>query len=202
MDIESPPMRILIIFVLLLISVQSNGQIDNARLGEPLSGLIIESALYLPLPEGEIESARILDGSKNQLFRKLSSFEEVLDPDVHEYWIKLELKNITSESTAWVFDFENWTKVIAYVTESGTYAQLKSGHLLPFKERDFAKANKSLIVLKIGARKRRLFISIWGPLLIICRFQPILDSRYSLKINLKEMKLTIGSHWGFSPGPI
>lgn len=72
------------------------------------------------------------------------------------YWIQYELTNESNFDAAWIFDFYTWAYVdFFYQSEyQGEIVHLKSGALLPFREKDLPFFNKSLVELPIKSKDK------------------------------------------------
>jgi two-component system, NtrC family, sensor kinase len=70
---------------------------------------------------------------------------------VDVYWLRFSVKNETDFDQEWVFDFENWSYVDFYYQGNGQFLLKKTGHLYPYRKRDYPVANKNYIKLPIKA---------------------------------------------------
>jgi class 3 adenylate cyclase len=69
--------------------------------------------------------------------------------NVPVYWLKLVVKNETGLDNEWLFDFENWSFVDFYTATNGSFEVKSTGHLRPFKKRDYPVSNKNYIRLVV-----------------------------------------------------
>jgi len=145
-------------FVLILLSawLQISGQSNLAEIGVSESGLVIQSASHMSLSDDASETAEVINGNSDDQFSALTAFSELLDPDIRQHWIRLDMKNTMGEARSWILDFESWTMVDAYVPHEGELVHLRSGHLLPYNDRDFVSANKSLIALDFQENEAKI----------------------------------------------
>lgn len=68
------------------------------------------------------------------------------------YWVKFSLRNGLETDQEWLLDFDKWTYVNVYSSANGEdFAEAVTGHLVPFRERDYPKANKNLIRSRVGS---------------------------------------------------
>ena len=71
------------------------------------------------------------------------------------YWIKFTLENRLNDVDEWLLDFDKWIYVNVFAgIEGQDFAESVAGHLIPFKERDYPKANKNLIRSQIEPGER------------------------------------------------
>lgn len=69
---------------------------------------------------------------------------------VSTYWIRFELKNNAALDNEWLLDFENWSFVDFYiVSDRQIQEKWKTGHLLPYNQRQYPEGNKNHILLSI-----------------------------------------------------
>lgn len=75
-----------------------------------------------------------LIGEKHQsIFQPVN--EKAWKTDVGVYWLSFLVKNETNFDQEWIFDFENWSFVDFYYSQSGFFNHKKTGHSLLQKKR-------------------------------------------------------------------
>ena len=125
-------------------SAQLKGQILEA----PHELVQIESGhQFLPDPETAYQSPEELPLGKFQ-FVNDSSFNS----GTTCYWLQFTVYNPNVEDHNVILDFQNWSLVDFHYRTNGEYLLKKTGHLLPYKDRDYAEANKSYIHLQLAGK--------------------------------------------------
>jgi serine phosphatase RsbU (regulator of sigma subunit) len=69
------------------------------------------------------------------------------------YWIKFDLVNTSERNLEWLLDFDKWLYVKLYIIDSNSTLYKSTGHLIPFKERDYKVANRNLISVSLNAKQ-------------------------------------------------
>lgn len=67
------------------------------------------------------------------------------------YWLHFRLKNTTGERQHIILNFHKWSYVDFYYRTEGDFQLKKTGHLLPYRERDYPTANKAFISADLEA---------------------------------------------------
>lgn len=74
------------------------------------------------------------------------NLDYALQQDVWEHWLLVDCRNSSTSEQEFVFDFENWVRVtLNDLSPSAQKKVYKTGHFIPYIERDFPSANKSLV---------------------------------------------------------
>lgn len=72
--------------------------------------------------------------------------------DIH--WVHFKIQNDFNFDNDWVFDFQNWSYVDFYFSRgSNDYELKKTGHLLPYRERDYAEGARSVLTIHLKANQ-------------------------------------------------
>jgi signal transduction histidine kinase len=84
-----------------------------------------------------------LGGQVTGTFKPISdhSWQE----EVKVYWLRFSVINTTGFDGEWVFDFDKWAFVDFYYQDDTQWTLKKTGHLYPFRKRDYALANNNYI---------------------------------------------------------
>lgn len=107
---------------------------EDNRLSIELKASLADTAETLSLKEAE----KLIAGSSDP-FRA--------DCDV--YWVTFKMVNSNSEDKRWFLSFEKWARVSLY--KNGSDKALRTGHLVPYEERDVSYTNHNLIEIPIKA---------------------------------------------------
>lgn len=86
-----------------------------------------------------------LSEAKSQLANSTDSFTNENDA----YWVSFDIVNASQRDATWYLDFDKWTEVSLYEGESSEAKQ--TGHLVPFKKKNFPFANYNLIEVNADA---------------------------------------------------
>jgi len=66
------------------------------------------------------------------------------------YWVKFSVTNGLSEEHEWLIDFDRWIYVNVFSSVDGDdFEEAVTGHLVPYNDRDYPKANKNLIRTRV-----------------------------------------------------
>ncbi len=65
------------------------------------------------------------------------------------YWVNFTLINRSGFDKEWILDFKNWAYVDVYIKDGTKFVLKKTGHLLPFFDRDYKVANKAYVSIPI-----------------------------------------------------
>ena len=142
-------------FFAILVTISISNPISN---GLPVSldqekGIItFKNFECLPDTTGSITQEEIAAGKYDHQF-KIQGEEIVYEPGQKAWWVRFKVKNSSSFDEEWVFNFQDWSFVDFYFRKDDqAYEKRRTGHLLPFRERDYQVANFSYIsiVLKAG----------------------------------------------------
>jgi len=75
-----------------------------------------------------------------------------LDKGIFCYWVKFKVQNNTKSDGQWLIDFNNWGNATVYFTADDRLLYSKvTGFLMPYRQRDFPVANRSLVRLYLKA---------------------------------------------------
>ncbi|MFT5886326.1 MAG: two-component system NtrC family sensor kinase [Arcticibacterium sp.] len=108
---------------------------------------------YLPDSLHSFQAEDIILGKHDEQFIEASS-QISITAGVDEFWLKLSVKNDTDFDKEIVLDFENWAFVDFYYRDAnGLLIEKKTGHNLPFFERDYPVANKNYIQLALQSNE-------------------------------------------------
>ena len=100
--------------------------------------------------DGQLKYPEVVDVLKTGSFDKPGPGESGIRESVHVYWIAFSLKNSLSQPVERFVEFHGWTKVNLYDTASSDNENgLVTGHLIPFKQRNFSSADRCLVKLNI-----------------------------------------------------
>jgi class 3 adenylate cyclase len=105
----------------------------------------IQDGFYF-LPDGESKFSGPNEIDKSS-FQRIT--ENSFNPETKVYWLQFALTNTSSVQTEFVLDFQNWSLVDFYFEDNGGYTLKQTGHLMPYKQRDYPMANKSYILVNI-----------------------------------------------------
>ncbi len=103
--------------------------------------------LFLADSAGRFQPRELLDSIVANQFQVVDSV--TWDPATKVYWLRFRVQNETDVDLEWVLDFENWSLVDFYHLENGAWQQKKTGHLYPFRLRDYPVANKNYVLLRV-----------------------------------------------------
>lgn len=82
-------------------------------------------------------------------------------PHFSSYWIHFYVNNNTGVDQEWILDFQNWSMVEGYINEGAKFSLHKSGHLFPYRKRDYRVANKSYLLLLIrNGETKELYVKL------------------------------------------
>ncbi len=105
-----------------------------------------EGFLFLKDPRGNFTATSLFNGVEGK-------FEPVnktsWNGETKVYWLKFSVTNETDSDREWVFEFDTWAYVDFYYQEGTNLTLKKTGHLHPFKQRDYAVANANYIKIPV-----------------------------------------------------
>ena len=114
----------------------------------------VSEVQFIADQDGQLKYPAVADAYKTGSFDKLGPGESGIQGSVDVYWIAFSLKNSLSQPVERFVEFHGWTKVNLYdTTSSDSETGLVTGHLIPFKERNFASADRCLIKLNIESNQ-------------------------------------------------
>lgn len=85
------------------------------------------------------------------------SANAVLNEDCNVYWAQFSFVNQSNIGGNWLIDMEKWTQIEIYKGDFNTAPTL-SGHLVPFRQKDFPYANYNLISFELKAHDTLNFL--------------------------------------------
>ena len=110
----------------------------------------VTAAQFIADQDGQLKYKDVVDAYKTGSFDNLGTGESGILGSVNVYWIAFTLKNSLSQPVERIVEFHGWTKVNLYDTlSSDDKTGLVTGHLIPFKQRNFSSADRCLIKLNI-----------------------------------------------------
>ena len=72
--------------------------------------------------------------------------------DIDVYWVAFTVQNGEDTDRTWLLDLNKWLYVDAYLSsDRGIDRKAITGHLIPYKERDYPVSNENLVELKLAA---------------------------------------------------
>lgn len=111
---------------------------------------ISKGVLFLEDSTQSLQINEVLGQNRRNLFRPVEQSTKKKEM-VDVYWLRFSVKNANDFDREWVFDFENWSYVDFYYQDNTQFLLKKTGHLYPYRKRDYPVANKSYIKLPIKA---------------------------------------------------
>ncbi|HET9432106.1 MAG TPA: 7TM-DISM domain-containing protein, partial [Chitinophagaceae bacterium] len=149
--VEIPEFRFLKLLYVLIINafcLSATGQVVEVS---ALDGVQhITDVQFMADQDGQLKLSEVEGAYKMGSFEKLSPDESGITGSVNVYWIAFSLKNSRVQPVQQLVEFYGWTKVNLYDTVSSDHKNgLVTGHLIPFKERNFPSADRCLIKLNI-----------------------------------------------------
>ncbi len=108
-----------------------------------------DGMLFFPDADGTLTPDAVQDSAFADRFRPVDTL--AWNPDVKVYWLRFSVKNETGFDNEWLLDFENWSLVDFYYISDGRWLLKKTGHLYPYRKRDYPVANKNYIRLPVKA---------------------------------------------------
>lgn len=100
------------------------------------------------------EKGRLLPeniSGSDSLFRPITEQDIGFNRNYDTYWLKFSLKNTFGQDNTWILDFQNWSEAELIRNLPGEEPQIKrTGHLVPFKERDYGVSNKNYFRININ----------------------------------------------------
>lgn len=111
---------------------------------------ISKGVLFLEDSTQSLQINEVLGQNRRNLFRPVEQSTKKKEM-VDVYWLRFSVKNATDFDREWIFDFENWSYVDFYYQDNTQFLLKKTGHLYPYRKRDYPVANKSYIKLPIKA---------------------------------------------------
>ncbi|MFL5765265.1 MAG: 7TM diverse intracellular signaling domain-containing protein [Bacteroidia bacterium] len=84
--------------------------------------------------------------ASSEKFSVQENAKSAFDPSVFNYWVKMDFVSKADEPTDWLMDFDKWTYVDVYLTDTTEIiSRKKTGAYVPIRERDYPFANRNLI---------------------------------------------------------
>ncbi len=111
---------------------------------------VSKGVLFLEDSTQSLQINDVLGQNRKNLFRPVEQNTKKKEK-IDVYWLRFSVKNETDFDREWVFDFENWGYVDFYYQDNTQFLLKKTGHLYPYRKRDYPVANKSYIKLPIKA---------------------------------------------------
>ena len=132
-----------LLIVMMLIVMPLYGQ-HHVSTEQTLS--ITEDFHFLPDAESEHQSPSEIP---QELFQVVN--DSSFNSEVKIYWLKFSLHNPEETDLEFILDFQNWSVVDFYFLSADEYELKRTGHLVPYSERDYSIANKSYVDLMMDA---------------------------------------------------
>ena len=145
-------MRLLITvlsFLLTTCSMWADPILLPSEAEEPVS----KGVFYLADSTASITWEQIRSGRWDGAFQPLT--QEAWQKTTRVYWLRFSVKNPQTLDREWIFDFENWSELDFYTQDSTRVYLQKTGHLLPFRQRDYPVANKNYIRLLVPSGEEK-----------------------------------------------
>jgi len=86
-----------------------------------------------------------LEEVRSSIAGKSDSFRASCDV----YWVTFQMVNVDDEDKRWFLNFDKWTEVSLYI--NGSETPRRTGHLVPYTDRNFPYTNHNLIEVAIKA---------------------------------------------------
>lgn len=113
----------------------------------------IEDVQFLADPNSDLKPEVVMSAAMASKFLPSSKAKSGFDPEIKTYWLRFSAQNNDGLDAKWLFDFESWSFVDFHVIEDNQIKKtLKTGHLLPYVERNYPVGNQNLILLPVPAK--------------------------------------------------
>jgi len=152
--VEIPEFRFHHLFYILILQafclLEAAGQVVEVSVIDGVQH--ITEVQFMADPDGHLKLPEVESAYKMGSFEKLSPDESGIAASVNVYWIAFSVKNSHLQPVQQFVEFYGWTKINLYDTVSSNHTTgLVTGHLIPFKERNFPSADRCLIKLNIAS---------------------------------------------------
>ena len=121
--------------------------------------LVIKQMKYGNDPSISIDQIDITQPFSDSRFSAVPGFDFSIPSGIWDHWVLVEVQNQQNASERFVFDFENWVRVIATeLRGSSENKAYQTGHFIPYKERDYPSSNESLFLVEFEANETKQFL--------------------------------------------
>lgn len=153
--LKTPTLLIIIGCCLLVASSQALSTAPVIILPLEKDNLKVSDAFFLEDTTQTLSIDAVTQPDFQPNFKPAASFLPPLLNNV--YWLKFSVVNPSETDADWVLDFDSWTKVEFFSAEKGSnvFKRQVTGHLVPFKERDYPVANNNYIRLHIKGKEQK-----------------------------------------------
>lgn len=115
--------------------------------------IYVNEVQYISDPDRNLSIEDFLNGTVDKAFQ-MANAEFLFDPEICTYWIKFELENSQDFDQKWMVDFKFWSVVDFFKIDEGNTEHSKTGHLVPYKQKDYPFVDHNFIALELESNKR------------------------------------------------